>query len=447
MKILTTILFGLAISPFAVLTVSATEMPKADTEVVTASGVGVTANDAEKNALLSAVQQVVGMFLDAETMIENEKLVHDQILSLSSGFVSSYELIQEPRQRIFDGLYEATVRAVVQKSSIAERLGAAHMIKVDIDAKDLWASDVTRIQSAQDGMAMLEKMLPELQLKLLKVELAVPADRSGVNPALPETKPDPDSSMVWCAWNIALRFDLPFYYDEIVPRLEAAFDAVATEPPAEVRQRTPQQWVQGTSRYGHFKMAVTREMGRWNFSDSLTGGREWDQFGGRTAPIYLNVSADTSRQNQQFKQYFLPRDKAQSLQQKAQGRLGIHIALRDDSGVIYDDTMPVETALVLAEFRPPMPYQVPPLNIELPNAYASSLVQPIVFQPIRVMTVPVDGFWISPEFRFDDAVQASGFNAWERFCFSDSVTLRYETLLKPEDLKRIKSVEMKVVRY
>ncbi|MEK6238929.1 MAG: SHD1 domain-containing protein, partial [Planctomycetales bacterium] len=56
------------------------------TQTVLAEGVG-TANDAAlKDAFRNAVRQVVGTVVDAETLINNDKLIDDKVLTYSDGF-------------------------------------------------------------------------------------------------------------------------------------------------------------------------------------------------------------------------------------------------------------------------------------------------------------------------------------------------------------------------
>ena len=52
-----------------------------ETITVSASGVGATSEAAEKAALVNAVQQAVGLFLDSETLLKNEGIVYEKILS------------------------------------------------------------------------------------------------------------------------------------------------------------------------------------------------------------------------------------------------------------------------------------------------------------------------------------------------------------------------------
>ena len=66
----------------------------ATTEVV-ASGVGVDADKALQNALMNAVQQAVGLVVDAGTLVKNEAIVKDQILTYSDGYVEHFNKIKD----------------------------------------------------------------------------------------------------------------------------------------------------------------------------------------------------------------------------------------------------------------------------------------------------------------------------------------------------------------
>ena len=74
-----------------------------------ATGVASDAEAAEKQALVSAVQQAVGIYLDNETMVKNEKLIYDKVLSASNGFVKEYKVTHPAHKRLSDGLFEVKI--------------------------------------------------------------------------------------------------------------------------------------------------------------------------------------------------------------------------------------------------------------------------------------------------------------------------------------------------
>ena len=69
------------------------EIDSQKTKVVLATGVGETEQEAIKDAGRSAVKEALGMFLVSETVIEDDELVKDEVLSVSDGFVSKFRTI------------------------------------------------------------------------------------------------------------------------------------------------------------------------------------------------------------------------------------------------------------------------------------------------------------------------------------------------------------------
>ena len=80
------------------------EIDSQKTKVVIATGVGETEHEAIKDAGRSAVKEAVGMFLVSETIVENDELIKDEVLSVSDGFVSKFRTISKGKDE--DGLVE-----------------------------------------------------------------------------------------------------------------------------------------------------------------------------------------------------------------------------------------------------------------------------------------------------------------------------------------------------
>lgn len=64
---------------------------------VSASGMGLTALEAENDALRSAVEQAVGVLVDSETLVRNHVLLRDEIYTKSRGFITNY-VVTERRE-------------------------------------------------------------------------------------------------------------------------------------------------------------------------------------------------------------------------------------------------------------------------------------------------------------------------------------------------------------
>lgn len=85
------------------------------------SGTGATKEDATKNALRTAIEQAFGTFVSANTAVVNDDMVKDEIVTITSGNIKSYEEINS-RQVNGQGenLFEVTVQAVVSIDNLVK---------------------------------------------------------------------------------------------------------------------------------------------------------------------------------------------------------------------------------------------------------------------------------------------------------------------------------------
>jgi len=100
------------------------------TVTITSSGSGKTQDDAKQSALKSAIEQAFGAFISSKTEMFNDQVVADQMSSVSSGNIKSYNLLNE--SQLPDGSWGQTLKAVVSVSkltSFVEAKGIAIEIK------------------------------------------------------------------------------------------------------------------------------------------------------------------------------------------------------------------------------------------------------------------------------------------------------------------------------
>ena len=98
--------------------------------VITAQGQGLTSEEAKKNALRNAIEQAFGTFISSKTEIFNDEIVADQMSSVSSGNIKSYEVLNE--SQLPSGTWASTLRVIVsvdKLTSFVEAKGIAVEIK------------------------------------------------------------------------------------------------------------------------------------------------------------------------------------------------------------------------------------------------------------------------------------------------------------------------------
>jgi hypothetical protein len=77
-------------------------------------------------ALRNAVEQVVGLFVESEVLVENYQTMEDNIYTRTAGYVQKYDIVSTNKQ--LDNALEVTVRAVVKVSDLRNDLQAIGII-------------------------------------------------------------------------------------------------------------------------------------------------------------------------------------------------------------------------------------------------------------------------------------------------------------------------------
>jgi hypothetical protein len=127
-----------------------------DTQTVFAEGVGTTREEAIKDAFRAAVRQVVGEVVDGETIVKNEELVKDQVLTYSDGFIPEHKVTSEKHDK---GLFRVGIQAKVQRRSVIMKLKGANITLRSLDGQSLYGSIVTQIGAEKDAAGLVAKAM------------------------------------------------------------------------------------------------------------------------------------------------------------------------------------------------------------------------------------------------------------------------------------------------
>lgn len=87
-----------------------------ETVTITVSGEGNNQNEAQQNALRSAMEQVFGAFISTKTEILNDALVKDEVVSIANGNIQKFTIISETK--IPDGDYVSTLSVTVSVTKL-----------------------------------------------------------------------------------------------------------------------------------------------------------------------------------------------------------------------------------------------------------------------------------------------------------------------------------------
>jgi len=129
-----------------------------DERQVVVTGVGMNEEDAKKQAYRNAVQSVVGAMVVAETLVENDALVRDKVLSHSDGYITKTEQVGQS-VALSGGLVEVTMKVTVKSQQLKEKLQAENISVIEMDGESLFTRAATQKEQTKDAAAMVAEAL------------------------------------------------------------------------------------------------------------------------------------------------------------------------------------------------------------------------------------------------------------------------------------------------
>ncbi len=122
---------------------------------VITSAYGESPEKALENALRNDVEEAVGSLVSSETIIENDEIVKDEVLSYSKGFIKTYKKLSEEKD---DGDYKVSVVAIITQKQLIEKLEATG-VKVEYQTSGMFAQLQAWDKMKQDEFEMAKKVL------------------------------------------------------------------------------------------------------------------------------------------------------------------------------------------------------------------------------------------------------------------------------------------------
>lgn len=113
-----------------------------DVRVVVAKGVGTTVEEAKKDAYREAVRQVVGAYVEGDTLTRNDELIEDKVLALSGALVQKADVLSDSITTS-DGLTRLRVRAEVKVTEVMKSLAKINITTTAVRTSDLQSQVLT----------------------------------------------------------------------------------------------------------------------------------------------------------------------------------------------------------------------------------------------------------------------------------------------------------------
>ncbi len=144
---------------------------------VVAEGVGASPDEALKDAFRNAVRQVVGAVVDAETLIKDDQVIDDKVLTYSDGFITRYEEVSGSKKH--GSLFHLKIKAVVERKSVVAKLKAANVTAnvtvKELDGQGMFAEAVTKLEGQTDAKAIIAKAFADYPVNVIKATITKPS--------------------------------------------------------------------------------------------------------------------------------------------------------------------------------------------------------------------------------------------------------------------------------
>ena len=131
---------------------------------VVASGVGIDEDKATQNALSNAIEQAIGVMVDAQTLVENDEIVSDKVLTFSRGFIDEFSVVKRWQA---DGLHRVRIRARVSAGKLSDKLTDSKIAVRRIPGELLYYQAMHDLANEQAAADMLREALADYTLDKL----------------------------------------------------------------------------------------------------------------------------------------------------------------------------------------------------------------------------------------------------------------------------------------
>lgn len=122
---------------------------------ITVTGYGDTKDKALKSAFQNAVEQEVGVLVDTQTVIKNNKLIKNKILTYSNGYIQDYTEVSSREQL---GFWTVKIKAIVERQKLLSQIKKIKLKPKKITGtKKLYAQVVSQVKTKFDAEDIFKK--------------------------------------------------------------------------------------------------------------------------------------------------------------------------------------------------------------------------------------------------------------------------------------------------
>ena len=150
--------------------VSKDDVDTAEFRWVVVRGAGLTSDEAKQDAWRNAIERVAGVFITANSQIENGQLVKDHITAHSNAYIEEFKLIDED---IKPDIVRVRIKAKVALKMLLEKLQSAggELEFRSVDGESKYAKIVTKNQQTKSAIETLPAAMEGYPEALIDIEI------------------------------------------------------------------------------------------------------------------------------------------------------------------------------------------------------------------------------------------------------------------------------------
>ena len=158
---------------------------------IVATGKGATEDEAKRDAFRNAVEQAVGVYVDATTIASNEKLIEDNVLTYSNAYIKSVAMMGSSAHNT---VQTVKIRAMVKVQRLAEKLRSQGIKMVAVDGQSIAGEIITTNRMQEDGTTWLKMAIGDYPLSFVEFTPSgrfSPSEKGGLDTSIRySVKPD-----------------------------------------------------------------------------------------------------------------------------------------------------------------------------------------------------------------------------------------------------------------
>lgn len=188
---------------------------------VVVEGIGRDFDSARKDGFSKAIENVVGVLIESESMLQNDRMIIDEISTLSDGFVEHYDIIN---QSVKNETVHIFMDVIVRRGALVSRFTHDNIQLSNIAQGELlYAKAYTQNKIIDDAGVLISKLFQNNPL-FYEVELSSSFKIIDLNKL---TEKQIKISKTWAECEVTIQLDNSYYNEVFVPKFDRIFKNIS----------------------------------------------------------------------------------------------------------------------------------------------------------------------------------------------------------------------------